>query len=104
MQHGAGVGRRKAKPQPCLIRDSLPDSTPSRIPNVLDQVPMATRYHFLTFLTGSVLRTEMAVTHSKQTTGTFLTGSRIARLRFRNNALFRQSSLLSSLQDSARLC
>src|SRR5271156_3262169 len=30
------------------------------------------------FLTGSGLQTEMAVTHSKQTTGTFLTGSRIA--------------------------
>ena len=33
----------------------------------------------LTFLTGSALQTEFAVTHSKQTTGTFLTGSRFAR-------------------------
>jgi hypothetical protein len=31
-----------------------------------------------TFLTGSALQTEFAVTHSKQSTGTFLTGSRIA--------------------------
>jgi Zn-dependent protease with chaperone function len=31
------------------------------------------------FLTGSDSQTELAVTHSKQTTGTFLTGSRIAR-------------------------
>ena len=34
----------------------------------------------LTFLTGSGSRTEFAVTHSKQTTGTFLTGSRIGTL------------------------
>jgi hypothetical protein len=33
------------------------------------------------FLTGSGLQTEMVVTHSKQTTETFLTGSRIARQR-----------------------
>jgi hypothetical protein len=32
-----------------------------------------------TFLTGSALQTEFAVTHSKQSTGSFLTGSRIAR-------------------------
>jgi hypothetical protein len=104
MHYGGGVGRRKAKPQPCLIPDSLAASTPLQISNGLNQAPMGTRYHFPAFLTGSCLRTEMAVTHSKQTTGTFLTGSRIARKRSRNNALFRQSSLLASLQDAARLC
>ena len=34
----------------------------------------------LPFLTGSALQTEIAVTHSKQSIGSFLTGSRIARL------------------------
>src|SRR5271154_1372688 len=33
---------------------------------------------FLPFLTGSAPRTEIAVTHSKQSIGAFLTGSRIA--------------------------
>jgi len=33
----------------------------------------------LTFLTGSASQTEFAITHSKQTTGTFLTGSRFAQ-------------------------
>ena len=42
----------------------------------LDPAP-ATVY-FSPFLTGSASQTEMAVTHSKQTTETFLTGSRIA--------------------------
>src|SRR5271154_4426320 len=37
------------------------------------------RCAFLAFLAGSALQTEFAVTHSKQSTGTFLTGSRIAR-------------------------
>ena len=104
MHNGGAVGRRKAKPQPCLIRSSLSASTPSQIPNGVDRVPMATRYHFLAFLTGSGLQTEMAVTHSKQTTGTFLTGSRIARWRSRNTTLFCPSFLLTGLQDSARLC
>ena len=81
MHYGGGVGRRKAKPQPCLIPDSLAASTPLQISNGLNQAPMGTRYHVPAFLTGSCLRTEMAVTHSKQTTGTFLTGSRIARHR-----------------------
>jgi len=39
----------------------------------------AFRDAFLAFLTGSALQTEFAVTRSKQKTGTFLTGSRIAR-------------------------
>ena len=36
----------------------------------------------LTFLTGSASQTEIAVTPSKQTLATFLTGSRIAHMRF----------------------
>jgi hypothetical protein len=41
----------------------------------------------LAFLTGSALQTEMAVTHSKQTTGAFLTGARTAfkDIRFHGN-------------------
>jgi hypothetical protein len=35
-----------------------------------------------TFLTGSASQTETAITHSKQTLASFLTGSRIARMRF----------------------
>src|SRR5271156_4665394 len=88
MHHGGGVGRRMAKPQACLFPASLSASALSRIPCGLDQDPMATRYRFLTFLTGSGPQTEMAVTHSKQTTGTFLTGSRIAQLRSRSYPLF----------------
>jgi hypothetical protein len=38
----------------------------------------AFRERILTFLTGSALQTEFAATHSKQKTGTFLTGARIA--------------------------
>jgi hypothetical protein len=48
----------------------------------LDTIPTtasAFRDTFLAFLTGSALQTEFAVTRSKQKTGTFLTGSRIAR-------------------------
>src|SRR5208283_1043408 len=37
----------------------------------------------ITFLTGSGSQTEIAVTHSKQSTDEFLTGSRIARCAFR---------------------
>jgi hypothetical protein len=37
---------------------------------------------FLPFLTGSALQTEIVVTHSKQSIGSFLTGSRIARPSF----------------------
>jgi hypothetical protein len=40
----------------------------------------AFREGFLTFLTGSAPQTEFDVTHSKQTTGTFLTGTGIAPL------------------------
>src|ERR1700677_3510654 len=40
------------------------------------------------FLTGSGLRTEMAGTHSKQTTGAFLTGSRIACQSFKLSGNF----------------
>jgi hypothetical protein len=43
---------------------------------------------FLAFLTGSALRTEIAVTHSKQSIGAFLTGSRIARKRLSNQSKF----------------
>jgi hypothetical protein len=39
-----------------------------------------------TFLPGSVLRVEIAVTHSKQTTATFLPGSRFASLAHTNSS------------------
>jgi hypothetical protein len=42
-----------------------------------------------TFLTGSSLQTEIAVTHSKQTLGEFLPGSRIARQRDACRCYFR---------------
>jgi hypothetical protein len=38
------------------------------------------------FLSGSALQTEIAVTHSKQSIGSFLTGSRIAPLSFTDRA------------------
>ena len=40
----------------------------------------------LPFLTGSALQTEIAVTHSKQSIGSFLTGSRIASPPFTDRA------------------
>jgi len=52
----------------------------------LDPAP-ATVY-FSPFLTGSASQTEMAVTHSKQTTETFLTGSRIACQSFKLSVNF----------------
>jgi hypothetical protein len=42
------------------------------------------------FLTGSAPRTEFAVTHSKQTMGTFLTGSRIVTKRSLCSIIFRR--------------
>jgi hypothetical protein len=45
-----------------------------------------------TFLTGSASQTEFAVTHSKQTTASFLTGSRIVSRRFAKRAgLFQEA-------------
>src|SRR6202167_268017 len=41
---------------------------------------------FSPFLTGSALQTEIAVTHSKQSIGSFLTGSRIASPPFTDRA------------------
>ena len=41
---------------------------------------------FSPFLTGSALQTEIAVTHSKQSIGSFLTGSRVASLPFTDRA------------------
>ena len=41
---------------------------------------------FLPFLTGSALQTEIAVSHSKQSIGSFLTGSRIASPPFTDRA------------------
>ena len=56
--------------------------------------PAPATVDFSPFLTGFGLRTEMAVTHSKQTTGAFLTGSRIACQSFKLSVNF-------SLQPSA---
>jgi hypothetical protein len=47
----------------------------------------------LPFLTGSALQTEIAVTHSKQSIGSFLTGSRIAPLSSTDRALSAASTL-----------
>ena len=43
---------------------------------------------FRPFLTGSASQTEIAVTHSKQSIGAFLTGSRIARKRSSTQSKF----------------
>jgi Zn-dependent protease with chaperone function len=50
--------------------------------------PAAATVNFRPFLTGSGSQTELAVTHSKQTTEKFLTGARTAikELRFRNSS------------------
>src|SRR6202050_1088515 len=48
----------------------------------------------LPFLTGSALQTEIAVTHSKQSLGSFLTGSRIAPLSSTDRALSAQARSL----------
>jgi hypothetical protein len=45
--------------------------------------PAAATVDFRPFLTGSASRTELAVTHSKQTTAPFLTGARTAIKQFR---------------------
>jgi hypothetical protein len=47
------------------------------------------------FLTGSASQTESSVTHSKQTTATFLTGSRIAQLAFSNLRVLAFQNLMS---------
>src|SRR6202167_4012507 len=52
----------------------------------------------LPFLTGSALQTEIAVTHSKQSLGSFLTGSRIAPLSSTHRALS-AAGTLTSLSD-----
>jgi hypothetical protein len=62
----------------------------------LDPAP-ATVY-FSPFLTGSASQTEMAVTHSKQTTETFLTGSRIACQSFKLSAEFQPATLCACRQ------
>jgi hypothetical protein len=58
--------------------------TISKIPSSTTLTGSAIRDVFLTFLTGSAPQTELAVTHSKQTTETFLTGARTA---FRRNTI-----------------
>jgi hypothetical protein len=56
----------------------------SKIPSSTTLTGSAVRDGFLAFLTGSAPQTELAVTHSKQTTGKFLTGARTA---FRRNTI-----------------
>ncbi len=103
--HGyAGVGREKTKARPRLLRGLPSVSTQSPILTGLDQSPLATREHFLAFLTGSASHSKSAATHRKQRMASSLTGSRIAHLRSGIAALFPQSSILTSLQDQARLC
>ena len=103
--HGdAGVEREKTKAQPRLRRGRLSASTQSPTLTGLDQSPVATRDHFLALLTGSASHSKLAATHRKQRMAPSLTGSRIAQLRSRIAALFPQSSILTSLQDQARLC
>jgi hypothetical protein len=58
MQHG-GVGRRTAKPQPCLFPGSISASTPSSISRVLDQNPPPIRCHLPAFLLGSGQKVEV---------------------------------------------
>ena len=103
--HGdAGSGREKTKARPRLLRGLPPVSTQSPILTGLDQSPVATRDHFLAFLTGSASHSKLAATRRKQRMAPSLPGSRIAHLRSGIAARFPQYSLLTSLQDQARLC
>src|ERR1700678_3109286 len=80
--HGdAGVGREKTKAQPRLRRGRLSASTQSPTLTGLDQSPVATRDHFLAFLTGSASHSKLAATPRKKRMAPSLPGSRIAHLR-----------------------
>src|SRR5271156_4091199 len=70
-----------------ILRQRTIPSFPATKKSSISSLPAA-------FLTGSGLQTEMVVSHSKQTTGTFLTGSRIARQPFKLSPDF--SILLSA--------
>ncbi len=61
MRGDASVGREKTKAQPRLRQGGLPASTQSPILTGLDQSPVATRDHFLAFLTGSASRFKIAL-------------------------------------------
>src|ERR1700689_270282 len=100
MQHGAGVGRKNSgarTPPTCLATPFLTGSPrslfcPGHSLALTQEGPLNTSDWPLvtsrcsTFLPGSGLRVEFAVTHSKQTTAPFLPGSRIARCHARSSS------------------
>jgi hypothetical protein len=73
----APLPNRELSTNPCFCNSALRSSSHSF--TLTKEGPLAT-HPGPAFLTGSASRTESSVTHSKQTTATFLTGSRIARL------------------------
>src|SRR6202050_3700271 len=103
MRGDASVGLERTTSRPRLLRGLPPVSTQSPILTGLGQSPVATRDHFLAFLTGSASHSKLAATHRKQRMATSLTGSRITQLRSRIAAPFPQYSILTSLQDQASL-
>src|ERR1700689_3017015 len=99
MQHGAGVGRKNSgarTPPTCLATPFLTGSPrslfcPGHSLALTQEGPLNTSDWPLvtsrcsTFLPGSGLPVEFAVTHSKQTTAPFLPGSRIAHRHARSS-------------------
>ena len=84
--HGGPTSPDRPSSVPCFPKPSLTSVLQTHSSSSL---PILTpgECFLAAFLTGSALQTEMAVTHSKQTTGTFLTGARTAikRIRFHGN-------------------
>ena len=76
MQDGAGVGSKKSDARIPSMRSGLPAPATLPILSGFDQDPANIHRCFLAFLSGTRSHIEFAVTHSKQTTATFLTGAR----------------------------
>ena len=76
MQRGAGVGGRKTGARTPTAQRGLFASTSRPILNGFEQDPANIQRCFLAFLSGTRSHIEFAVTHSKQTTASFLTGAR----------------------------
>ncbi len=85
---------RELSTNPCFCISDLPRAFTSHSPLTTGYCP---------FLTGSGSQTEFAVTNSKQTTASFLTGSRIAR-RLRQDTAFypelRRAAVPNSVQNT----
>jgi hypothetical protein len=101
MHHGAGVGLRKTELGPRLLPNSISGSDPSLIFSGFDQSPAASRWRFPAFLPGSGQKVEVIENTPLNPVYPVL---ELHVRRSRNATLFCPSSLLTSLQDSARLC